>query len=269
MQFLDKIIAHQRQLVTEQAKTTSVEKLKESAEYQQPCRGFINSLHDSLRFKSPALAFIAEIKKASPSAGLIRKDFSPPQLAKSYQEGGAACLSVLTNSFFQGENKHLQQAREAVDIPVLRKDFIIDEYQIHESRSLGADAILLIVACLDEATLQKFYALGVELGMDVLVEAHTLEEADMAEKIGASLIGVNNRNLKTFEVDLYAGGMILSHLQDKSGSILVAESGIHDAGCVKILHGCGAKAFLVGEKLMRAEDPGYALKQLISQSRGI
>ena len=265
MQFLDKIVAHQRQLVAEQAKSTSVAELKESAEYQQSCRGFINSL----QLKTTLPAFIAEIKKASPSAGLIREDFSPPQLAKSYRGGGAACLSVLTNSFFQGENKHLQQAREAVDIPVLRKDFIIDEYQIYESRSLGADAILLIVACLDEATLQRFYALGIELGMDVLVEAHTREEADMAEKIGASLIGVNNRNLKTFEVDLHAGGAILSHLQDKSGSMLVAESGISNADCVKILHGCGARAFLVGEKLMREEDPGYALKQLISQSRGI
>lgn len=261
MQFLDKIISHQKLLVAERSKTIPIEKLKEKIQDAKPCRGFYKHLIAT----SPTPGFIAEIKKASPSAGIIRQDFNVSKLAKSYADGGASCLSVLTNSFFQGEDNHLNIAQNTVDIPILRKDFIVSDYQVYETRALGADAMLLIVSCLNEKQIENLYAVGQDIGIDILVEVHSRTDASIALKIGANLIGVNNRNLKTFEVDLSKGGEELNYLREKKDDItLIAESGIRDINDIKRLQSCGANAFLIGELLMRSKEPEQALMQLIN-----
>lgn len=224
-----------------------------------PVRGFAAALE--AKIAAGQAAVIAEVKKASPSKGVLRADFRPAEIAASYQRGGAACLSVLTDvDFFQGHDDYLVQARGACALPVLRKDFTVDEYQIHEARALGADAVLLIVAALDDAQLAGFSNLAMGLGLDVLVEVHDADELERALQTASPLIGINNRNLRTFEVSLQATlDMRHSVPADRR---LVTESGILARADVETMRAAGVHAFLVGEAFMRAEDPGAALQSL-------
>lgn len=215
------------------------------------------------------MALIAEVKKASPSAGVICPDFDPVRIAREYEAAGASCLSVLTDEqFFQGSLDYLKQIREAVKLPLLRKDFIIDERQILEAIEWGADAILLIVAILDDARLNHFHSLARETGLAALVEVHDEEELDRAIAIGAELIGVNNRDLKTFNVDLgtterLAARLLASPLCPRPAPLLVAESGIHNRNDVRRLKACGARAILVGESLMRGGNIQLKARELL------
>jgi len=221
-------------------------------------RGFEHGLRLALQ-KGPAV--IAEIKKASPSAGVIREDFQPDAIARSYETAGAACLSVLTDKdFFQGKVKYLQQARGACSLPVLRKDFIIDPWQIPESRIMGADCILLIVAALDQALLQDLLNEAKDFGMDVLVEVHDEAEMERALLLEHDLVGVNNRNLNTFETSLATSERLKKMLI--GDQLLVTESGTRTADDVKRMQGSGINTFLVGEAFMREDDPGQALKRM-------
>jgi indole-3-glycerol phosphate synthase len=208
-------------------------------------------------------AVIAEVKKASPSKGVLRPDFLAADIAQSYAEHGAACLSVLTDrQFFQGQPDYLKQARASCDLPVLRKDFMVDAYQVYEARAMGADCILLIAACLDDAQMKSLEALAMSLDMAVLVEVHDRAELDRALKLKTPLLGINNRNLKTFEVSLDATlGMLKDVPADR---LLVTESGITTAADVQRMRTAGVQAFLVGEAFMRADDPGQALAQLFA-----
>ncbi len=217
----------------------------------------------ALRAKNPAV--IAEIKRASPSRGVLRADFEPAAIAKSYERGGAACLSVLTDvQFFQGSPEHLRAARAACRLPVLRKDFVIDPYQVLESRAMGADCILLIAACLSAAQMLELESLAHELGMAVLVEVHDAAELDVALRLKTPLVGVNNRNLKTFETRLETTLELLPHVP--AGRLVVAESGILSQGDVTRLREGGVEAFLVGEAFMRAPEPGKALAELFERA---
>jgi len=218
----------------------------------------------ALRARVPAAqAVIAEVKKASPSRGVLRNDFNPAAIARSYAAGGASCLSVLTDvQYFQGAPEFLQQARAAVDLPVLRKDFIIDEYQVFEARSWGADAILLIVAALDSARLRAFEAVALELDMAVLVEVHDAAELDLALALATPLLGINNRNLRTFETRLETTLDLLPRIG--ADRLVVTESGILAPADVARMRAAGVNAFLVGEALMRAADPGAELARLFA-----
>lgn len=225
---------------------------------QPPTRGFSRHLRD--RAQNGA-AVIAEIKRASPSAGLIREDFEPAWIAGRYEWAGAACLSVLTDEvYFQGDDRYLVQARGACDLPVLRKDFTVDPWQVYESRVLGADCILLIVAALARSQLGDLHALGCELGMDVLVEVHDEGELESALACDAELIGVNNRNLHRFTTELATSERLRPLIPKEK--IMVTESGIRCPADVERLQNAGVDAFLVGEAFMRAEDPGAALRDL-------
>lgn len=223
-----------------------------------PPRRFENGLRHAL-VKGPAV--IAEIKKASPSAGVIRENFQPGAIARSYQSAGAACLSVLTDrDFFKGDAEFLRQALDACSLPVLRKDFIIDPWQVLESREMGADCILLIVAALEQPVLQELLSLAKESGMDVLIEVHDEPEMERALRLDHDLIGVNNRNLNTFETSLTTSERLKKMLTGEQ--LLVTESGIRSAVDVKRMQDSGINAFLVGEAFMREEDPGQALKRM-------
>ena len=222
-------------------------------------RDFVAALRRRIARGEPAV--IAEVKKASPSQGQIRADFDAANIARSYAANGAACLSVLTDEiFFQGCAADLIAARAAAGLPVLRKDFVIDEYQVWEARALGADCILLIVAALDESRLRDFGALATGLGMAVLVEVHNASELEVAKRTGVSLLGINNRNLRTFETRLATTLELLQHVP--AGALVVTESGIRSPADVKGMLAAGVGAFLVGESLMRDADPGNALKRL-------
>ena len=224
-----------------------------------PVRGFASAIE--ARIASGAPAVIAEVKKASPSKGVIRPDFRPADIARSYAAGGAACLSVLTDAdFFHGADAYLQQARDACALPVLRKDFTIDPYQVHEARMIGADCILLIVAALSDGQLAALAGIAMELGMDVLVEVHDLDELERAIQVPAPLLGINNRSLRTFEVSLDTT-LTLQHAVPRDRR-LVTESGIHAPGDVARMRAAGIDAFLVGEAFMREPDPGTALRRL-------
>lgn len=256
---LDRILARKTdEIAARRAQVALADLVARSAE-QPPTRGFAQALHASIGHGEPAV--IAEIKKASPSKGVIRADFHPADIAVSYQFGGASCLSVLTDiDFFQGADAYLQQAREACTLPVLRKDFTIDPYQVHEARVLGADCILLIVAALDDGQLADLSGLAMQLGMDVLVEVHDIDELERAIQVPVPLIGINNRNLRSFEVSLETTLELREAVpRDR---LLVTESGILAPADVQRMRAHGVQAFLVGEAFMRAEEPGEALRQL-------
>jgi indole-3-glycerol phosphate synthase len=256
---LQQILARKCEEVAERSRHVSIEALHEQAARADAPRGFIAALRQ--RVAEGRAAVIAEVKKASPSKGLLRADFDPAAIARSYQRGGAACLSVLTDvDFFQGADAYLQQARAACTLPVLRKDFTVDSYQVVEARALGADCILLIVAALDDERLAQLLDLAHGLGMDVLVEVHDGEELERALRLPAPLIGINNRNLRTFETRLDTTLELLERIPPDR--LVVTESGIHTAEDVALMRRHQVHAFLVGEAFMRAEDPGARLAEL-------
>ena len=256
---LEKIVAVKREEVAAGKKKKSLEAMREDAFSRVLTRDFEGALRSKIAAGQSAV--IAEIKKASPSKGVLREDFIPADIAQSYAEHGAACLSVLTDrQFFQGQPDYLKQARASCDLPVLRKDFMIDAYQVYEARAMGADCILLIAACLSDAQMAELEAVARSLDMAVLVEVHDGEELQRALKLKTPLLGVNNRNLRTFEVSL---DNTLGLLKDvPAGKLLVTESGILKREDVQKMRAAGVHAFLVGEAFMRAEDPGEALAAL-------
>ncbi|HET6804552.1 MAG TPA: indole-3-glycerol phosphate synthase TrpC [Frateuria sp.] len=259
---LQRILARKAEEIAERGATLSLAELASRIDDLPPTRGFAAAMEDRLAAGLPAV--IAEVKKASPSKGVIRADFDPAAIARSYAAGGATCLSVLTDrEFFQGSEDYLKQAREACALPLLRKDFIIDPYQVYEARAIGADCILLIVAALDDATLLELSLLAAELDLDVLCEVHDAAELERALALPVPLIGVNNRNLRTFETTLDTSLALKPRMADDD-RVLVAESGIHTREDVARLRQAGIHAFLVGEAFMRAEDPGQALDRLFA-----
>jgi len=258
---LKKILTRKAEEIRERSGRVSLRELSVRAAEASPPRDFLGALE--AKIAAGQAGVIAEVKKASPSKGVMRVDFRPDDIARSYAAGGAACLSVLTDvDFFQGADAYLQQAREACALPVLRKDFTIDSYQIYEARALGADCILLIVAALGDAALAEFTALAYELGMDVLVEAHDAEELERALATPAGLIGINNRNLRTFATSLDTTLGLRARVP--TGRLLVTESGIATRADVARMREAGVHAFLVGETFMRADDPGSELQRLFA-----
>ncbi|MGB5598506.1 MAG: indole-3-glycerol phosphate synthase TrpC [Thiothrix litoralis] len=256
---LQKILHTKQEEIAARSAVRPLAQLAEEAASASPVRGFIQSMRQ--RIAAGDSAVIAEIKKASPSKGLIRADFDPPAIAASYERGGAACLSVLTDApYFQGHESYLQTARAACQLPVIRKDFIVDPYQVFEARAIGADCILLIVAALADAQMKDLYALARELGMDALIEVHDKDELERALRLNAPLIGINNRNLRTFETSLQTTIDLLPDVPEEV--LLVTESSIHTQADVKLMRDHGVHAFLVGEAFMRAQDPGSELNKL-------
>ncbi len=256
---LNQIVAVKRGEIAAGRARRSLASWREEAEARRDARGFEASMR--ARLAAGQAAVIAEVKKASPSKGVLRERFVPAEIADSYARHGAACLSVLTDErFFQGSAAFLQQARAACPLPVLRKDFMVDAYQVFEARAIGADAVLLIAACLDDALMVDLEATAQALGMDVLVEVHDGEELDRALKLKTPLLGVNNRNLRTFEVTLDTTLGLLPRVPQ--GKLLVTESGILGRADVLRMRAASVNAFLVGEAFMRADDPGAALAAL-------
>lgn len=255
----------QKILDTKKAEVATARQMRSEAEVLREAqsrtdlRGFMKAIEDKIQQGKPAV--IAEIKKASPSKGVIRENFNPAEIATSYAAHGAACLSVLTDvQYFQGSYDYLRQARAACALPVLRKDFMIDPYQVAHARAIGADCILLIVAALSPAQLHEMEALAMELGMDVLVEVHDRDELDVALQMKTRLLGINNRNLRTFEVSLQNTIDMLPLIPNNK--LVVTESAILTKEDVDLMRSHNVNAFLVGERFMRAEDPGLALKEL-------
>jgi indole-3-glycerol phosphate synthase len=260
---LAKILQTKKVEVATARQMRSESDLLREARSRKDLRGFARAIENRIASGKPAV--IAEIKKASPSKGVIRESFQPTEIANSYAAHGAACLSVLTDvQFFQGSYDYLRQARAACTLPVLRKDFIVDPYQIIHSRALGADCILLIVAALSRAQLKEFESVATELGMDVLVEIHDRDELDAALELETPLLGINNRNLRSFETSLQTTLDLLPHIPE--GRRVVTESGILTPDDVRLMRDNGIQAFLVGEAFMRAEDPGVALHELFFAS---
>ena len=258
---LDKILRRKAEEVAARRAQVPVAEMVRRIEAVDAPRGFVAAIERKIAAGEAAV--IAEIKKASPSKGLLRADFRPAEIAQSYARAGAACLSVLTDiDFFQGADEYLQQASAACPLPVLRKYFTVDPYQVHEARALGADAILLIAAALDDAMLGELAALAGSLGLDVLVEVHDGAELERALRLDTRLIGINNRNLRTFETRLETTLDLLARIP--AGRIVVTESGIHVPADVARMRAAGVHAFLVGEAFMRAPDPGTKLAELFS-----
>lgn len=258
---LDRICAEKRKFVNEQKVRRPISELLKRAKDQAPPRGFLAFLEKAV--ETSGFALIAEIKKASPSAGVIRADFDPEKLARAYKRGGAACLSVLTDKhFFQASEGDLGAARSACDLPVLRKDFMVDSYQVVEARALGADCILLIVAALTDDELNQFEGLALEYGMDVLIEVHNEAELERALKLKSRLIGVNNRDLKIMKTDLGTTER-LAPLVPKD-HMLISESGIESPVDIKRLQEAGAHGFLIGESLLKRNDVEQAVKVLFA-----
>jgi indole-3-glycerol phosphate synthase len=256
---LDRILARKAQEVAERASRVGLDELAARCRDLPDPRGFVQALESKIESGLPAV--IAEIKKASPSKGVIRADFRPAEIAASYERGGAACLSVLTDiDFFQGADAYLQQARAACALPVLRKDFVIDPYQVYEARALGADCILLIVAALDDQALQELTLLAAELDLDVLAEVHDGGELERALDLPTPLIGINNRNLRSFAVSLETTLGLKARVP--ADRLLVTESGIVAPADVARMRANDVHAFLVGEAFMRADDPGAELARL-------
>jgi len=263
---LDKIVATKKREIVNISKQISLDtQHKIALENNQSSllkpRGFIASINQKIAAGKAGV--ITEIKKASPSKGILRKNFEPAEIARTYERHGAACLSVLTDvDYFQGCNAYLQEARTACNIPVLRKDFTIDPYQVYEARAIGADAILLIVACLELNQMKELEACAHELGLDVLVEVHNAPELEQALELKTPLLGINNRNLKTFEVTLQTTLSLMSMVP--KNKTLVTESGILSRADVQLMRDNQINAFLVGEAFMRANDPGIALNELFA-----
>lgn len=256
---LTRILARKEQEVAERRQAVSEADLLFLGEKQSAPRGFIEALNKRIAVGDPAI--IAEVKKASPSKGVIREEFHPSDIAKSYAQGGAACLSVLTDAdFFQGHEDYLIAARDVCTLPVIRKDFITHGYQVCEARAIGADCILLIVAALDDAQLRDLNQQAIQLGMDVLVEVHDAEELERALALDLQLVGINNRNLHTFETSLNTTLDLLPRIPE--GVTVITESGIHTRDDVELMRDHNVNGFLVGEVFMRESDPGLALKNL-------
>jgi len=256
---LKKILACKLEEITAACEKTSLRQVSQIAADASAPRGFIEAMQKRIAQGDPAI--IAEIKKASPSKGVIRENFDPAAIARSYSDAGAACLSVLTDKdFFQGAPEYLKAARDACELPVIRKDFIVDEYQVYEARALNADCILLIVAALGDAQMAELNGLAMHLGMDVLIEAHDAEELDRALAVSPSLVGINNRDLRTFEVSLDTTLDLLAQIPPDC--LVVTESGILTVEDVAVMRSKSVNAFLVGEAFMRAEEPGLKMQEL-------
>ncbi len=258
---LKTILRRKTEELIERSRRVPIREMSQRAAARSPARGFSEALTRRVRAGEPAV--IAEIKRASPSKGLLRQDYRPREIARSYETGGAAALSILTDSdFFQGADAHLSEARDACKLPVLRKDFTIDAYQVYEARAIGADCILLIVSCLGDAQLAELSGLAAHLNMDVLVEVHDADELDRALALDPVLLGINNRDLRSFETSLDTTLKLLGRVP--AGVIVVTESGIHTPEDVALMRRHGVDAFLVGEAFMRADDPGKKLAELFS-----
>ncbi len=262
---LTRIIDRKFEEIAERSAVVSIEDLKAQIEAQKGTatdpRGFVASMQRALAEGRSAV--IAEVKKASPSKGVLREDFQPAEIALSYQQGGASCLSVLTDvDFFQGSTEYLQQARAACALPIIRKDFIVDEYQVYEARAMGADCILLIVSALEDAKMAELNDLAVSLGMDVLIEVHDADELQRSLPLGNTLVGINNRNLHTFDVTLQATIDLLDQIPEDR--IVVTESGILAPEDVALMRQHQVNSFLVGEAFMRADNPGQRLAELFN-----
>ena len=258
---LAKIVDRKRKEIRERAAKRPLTQLRAALAATAPARGFVRAL--DARIAVGEAAVIAEIKRASPSKGILRENFRPAEIARSYARHGAACLSVLTDvDFFQGADAYLVEARAACSLPVIRKDFIVDPYQVYEARVIGADCVLLIVACLDDARLRVLNDLARELGMDVLIEVHDRQELERALQVRGRLVGINNRNLRSFEVNLDTTLGLLELIPEDR--LVVTESGILAPADVHRMRTHGVHAFLVGEAFMRADDPGARLAELFS-----
>ena len=258
---LQRIVAVKREEIAAAQARRDLASMRSDAQARQELRGFEAALRDKLAAGRSAV--IAEIKKASPSKGLLREQFVPAEIAASYERGGAACLSVLTDApFFQGSAAYLKESRAASALPVLRKDFIVDAYQVFEARAMGADCILLIAACLDDVAMAELEAQAMALGMTVLVEVHDAAELERALRLKTPLVGINNRNLRSFEVSLDTTLALLP--QVPTDRLLVTESGILAPADVRRMRAAGVNAFLVGEAFMRAPDPGVALAEMFA-----
>lgn len=258
---LEQIIDTKFAEIAEGIKSQSIGDFRKIIEQQTPCRGFYHAIENQIAKGETAV--IAEVKKASPSKGIIRPDFNPVEIAQSYLKGGATCLSVLTDEqYFKGSNQYLIDVRSVVGLPVLRKDFMVDAWQIYQSRALGADCVLLIVACLNDEKLIELHDLAVDLGMDVLVEVHDEDEMRRALLTPANLIGINNRNLKTFETSLSTSEDLVQ-MVDKE-RIVVSESGIHVSSDIKFLQSHSINTYLIGESFMRHQEPGAQLQKLLN-----
>jgi len=256
---LKKILARKQQEIIENSALISQSELIEKITLGSPPRGFANAI--SAKIESGEAAVVAEIKRASPSKGVICENFDPESIAKSYQLGGACCLSILTDvDFFQGSNEYLKVARRACQLPVIRKDFIIDEYQVYESRAMDADCILLIVSALNAESLSRLHELALSLGMDVLIEVHNEQALEVALPLNNSIIGINNRNLHTFDVSLENTLCLLDKIP--RSTIVVTESGIHFQSDVRLMRSKNVNGFLVGEAFMRTPNPGLKLQEM-------
>ncbi len=256
---LKKVLAKKASEIIDRSSKVSLDQLEREMSSVSPTRGFVTAIRRKISQEQPAV--IAEIKKASPSKGVIREHFVPSEIAMSYEQGGATCLSVLTDvDFFQGDDEYLLKARQACSLPVIRKDFMIDPYQIYESRKLGADCILLIVSALSDKQLKQLYEITVDLGMDALIEVHDQAEMHRALMLNPSLVGINNRNLRTFDVSLDTTFSMLDIVPDDI--TLVTESGIVTREDVQRMRQVGVSSFLVGEAFMREPDPGEHLRKL-------
>jgi indole-3-glycerol phosphate synthase len=263
---LRKILARKVEEIAERARRLPLKELRQRAEAASVPRGFLQAIRRCIAADKPAI--IAEIKKASPSKGLLRTDFQPADIAQSYERHGATCLSVLTDvDFFQGSDAFLQAARAACRLPVLRKDFTMDAYQVYEARAIGADAILLIVAALEDNRMLELASLATELGMDVLVETHDGQELDRALALKTPLIGINNRDLRTFHTSLETTLGLLKNIPPDH--VVVTESGIHTPEDVALMRARGVNVFLVGEVLMKAPDPGVKLRELFNAPKSL
>ncbi|WP_428087648.1 indole-3-glycerol phosphate synthase TrpC [Candidatus Thioglobus sp.] len=258
---LKKIIARKEQEIKEAIKLIPYNTMMETAYEDRTTRDFYQALKDKVDLKQNAI--IAEIKKASPSKGVLREDFNPIEIAKSYAQHGAACLSILTDKdFFQGDDKYISEVQSVVTLPILRKEFIIEAYQVFQSRVLGADCILLIAACLEDQRMEDLAMLAISCHMDVLIEVHNLEELKRVQQLRLPMIGINNRNLKTFDVTLQTTIELIDAVEDDT--MIITESGIFTSQDVKLMKDHDIHAFLVGEAFMKQSDPGQALKEIFS-----